>query len=625
MKRIARTIVWTICGALSVSAGEFCNTAGGALLPLYWSDGSFSARNPVSAALLRPGECAALDDGGESRLTAYLKESGEIAGEASLYRGLRCGDLALGSSSRLSVPGGAWETLIRLWAGEDASLERDLRYVWEEFSDDRRASGADSSVELSEGAALLEREVERLSGKSPDAAVFASWLRSLDETAAVPDCAAADSLPKVLEWSKSLSGQAGTVTLRLEGYDPVRYSVSRAASGAEFAAELSGTGKLAARLRMPLDWRPLPRYAGGRWLDRDGNGRPDGAELVWTGASADEEPPTVLFRKRLPSGGETAWAERRAAAPSGEGLWKMEFDLPDWETPLTVWPLPLEWNTVRAEVRWSDAATEVNLADGVGPMLGSARTTSGGVLLSFTEPVVGLSAGDLLFGVEERSHPDAELERLAGDRWLLRLSESLPSGIPVRVSPSSAAVDRYGNRVPIAAPSVALTTDPALLASRPTRLECEHLANLRVEPAVSAFGEPSLGLGREGASVEFDPGDSRLEFLARIPLTSAFAEARRREPAFRWSLRIYSGLGTEVASISGKADCSVALPGCAPSSGDELRLSIPWNLRDAAGRTVGSEAFVVRFDMMNDGKWMDEPLQCRVGVFRNDGTENLAR
>ena len=45
----------------------------------------------------------------------------------------------------------------------------------------------------------------------------------------------------------------------------------------------------------------------------------------------------------------------------------------------------------------------------------------------------------------------------------------------------------------------------------------------------------------------------------------------------------------------------------------------------AAGRVVGSEAFVVRFDMMDDGKWMDDPLQCRVGVFRNDGTENLAR
>ena len=40
---------------------------------------------------------------------------------------------------------------------------------------------------------------------------------------------------------------------------------------------------------------------------------------------------------------------------------------------------------------------------------------------------------------------------------------------------------------------------------------------------------------------------------------------------------------------------------------------------------AGIIPFIVQFNMLDGGKWLKEPLRCRVGVVRRDGAENLAR
>lgn len=621
--------VLALCGFLQVSAGELCGEpgGGGVLLPLFWSDSLFSEKNPLPPQPVAPGECLPLGDSSRARLVAWMREGSEVQATALLLKGTRCGGLLRAPASEVRIPFERWKELAALWAGTDERVRAGLEYVLDEL----RAESGSGTMELSLGAAALRRETVRLGGAEPAAASLEQWWLALPDSGISAQCGdAAFSFPTVSEWSRTARGEGVEIALKVEGGERRIFAATRA-DGELFRVPLPLPPEargVEAELRMPLDWPPLPRFLGGRWLDLDGNGRPDAAELRWSGVADGEKPPRVrLFSRTLGGSAEEPWAEwvPEERASSGDSLWTMSKSLPEWSSPLNLWPLPLSWNTVRAEVEWEGGTTTVNLADGVGPMLGAAHQIAGGIVLSFTEPVVGLRAGDVLFGREGAGAADAELERLSDDQWLLRVSETWPKGTQVRLSPEAAVVDRWGNLAPRNAPAVALTRDAGLLAPRPVRLECEHIAESRGEPPAGTFGKWEAVRRGESDAAAFDAGDGILAVRARIPLTSAFAERRAKTPGMPWTAAIYSAGGMRVASLNGTFECSALPGGCDPALGEELAVTIPWNLRDDSGRRVGSEAFIVQFNMLDGGKWLKEPLRCRVGVVRRDGAENLAR
>ena len=629
-RRISRLLAaLALCGSLQVPAGELCNDGGGddVLLPLFWSDSLFSERNPLPPQAVAPGECLAFGDSSRARLVAWAREGSEVQATALLLKGARCGGLLRAPASEVRIPFARWKELADLWAGADERVRAGLGYVLDEL---RAESGSDA-MELSLGAAALRRETVRLGGAEPAAASLERWWLGLADSEISAECGdEAFAFPAVSEWSRRDRGAGVEIALRVEGGERRLFEATRA-DGGTFRVPLPLPPEargVEAELRMPLDWPPLPRFLGGRWLDLDGNGRPDAAELRWSGVADGEKPPRVrLFSRTVGGSAEELWAEwtPEARAASGDSLWTMSKGLPEWGSPLNLWPLPLAWNTIRAEVEWDGGTMTVNLADGVGPMLGSAHQIAGGIVLSFTEPAVGLRPGDFLFGREGARAADAELERLSDDQWLLRVSEVWPKGTQVRLSPEAVVVDRWGNRSPENAPAVALTRDAGLLAQRPVRLECEHIAESRGEPPAGTFGRAEISRTGEADQAAFAADDGILSFRARIPLTSAFAERRAKTPGMPWTTAIYSTGGTRVASLNGTFECSALPGGCDPALGEELAVSIPWHLRDDSGRRTGSEAFIVQFNMLDGGKWLKEPLRCRVGVVRRDGAENLAR